>query len=158
MATAFVVVLVAIHDRFAKEDSDEHYLDMLSVACAIQVELDHVRIATVHRNYERAMVTVTWRGARTTLLDADARELATALRNGLTTAYTMTLSVDDDVAALLSHERQLGDVSVYAMSDLATHPRGNLREHGVTIEQYDVAFTMWSGSLPTHRIPQPWDH
>ncbi len=158
MATAFVVVLVALHDRFATVDPDERYLDMLSVACAIRVELDHVRIATVHRNHERAMVTVTWRGARTTLLDADARELATAPRNGLTTAYTMTLAVDDHAAALLSHERQLGDVSVYAMADLATHPRGNLREHGVTVEQYDVAFATWSGNLPTHRIPQPWDH
>ena len=152
-----MLVAYVVYRRFAQVDADELYLDMLSVGCAVRVDLDHVRVATVHRNHERAMITVTWCGARTTLLDADARPIATALRNGLTTGYTMTLLVDDHVAELLSLERALGEVSVYAVTDLAAHPHGNLREHGVTVEQYDLAFPTWSGSLPTHRIPQPWE-
>jgi len=158
VVAASALVTYAVQQRFVPADPDEHYLDMLSAASAIRVELDHVRIATVHRNVDRAMISVTWCGARTTLLDADARELAIALRNGLTTSYTMTIPVQDDVAAMLSRERAHGEVSVYAVTDLAAHHDGNLREHGVTVEQYDLAFELWSGSLPTHRIPQPWEH
>jgi hypothetical protein len=157
VVTALVLVGHVVHRTFAPVDPDEHYLDMLSVGCAVRVDLDHVRVATVHRNHERSMITVTWCGACTTLLDADARPLATALRNGLTTSYTMTLLVDDHVAEVLTLERSLGEVSIYAVTDLAAHPLGNLREHGVTVEQYDLAFSTWSGSLPTHRIPQPWE-
>lgn len=133
------------------------YGELMSVASAIRVDLDHVRIAAVHRHPLRSMVTVTWGGARTSLLDADARLLTTALHNGLTTAYTMTLDVSDDAAELLARESGLGEVSVYAVVDLAAHPSGNLREHGVTVEQYDLAFPAWSVSMPRHRIRQPWD-
>jgi hypothetical protein len=157
VATAVALLAYVIHRCSAAVDPDKHYLDMLSVACALRVDLDHVRVATVHRNHQRPMVTVTWYGARTTLLDADARTLATSLRNGLTTTYTMTLVVDDHVADLLWRDRSLGDVSIYAVTDLAAHPGGNLREHGVTVEQYDLAFESWTGSIPTHRIPQPWE-
>lgn len=133
------------------------YGDMLAAASAMRLELDHVRIAAVHRHDVRSMVTITWSGARTVLLDADARPLATALHNGLTSAYTMTFDVDDHVAELLAHERGCGEVSVYAVVDLVAHPRGNLREHGVTVEQYDLTLPSWSVSEPRHRIPQPWD-
>jgi hypothetical protein len=158
VVTAAGLVSYALQQRFGPADPDEHYLDMLSAASAIRVELDNVRIATVHRSVERAMISVTWCGARTTLLDADAHELARAPRNGLTTSYTMTIPVDDDVAAMLSRERTHGEVSVYAVTDLAAHHDGNVREHGVIVEQYDLAFRLWSGSLPTRRIPQPWEH
>jgi hypothetical protein len=148
----------AVLARSTPRDPGVRYDAMLEHAAAIRVDLLRTRILQVHRGLDRSTVTVAWRGARSVLLDADARTLATAPRNGLTSAYTMTLVVDDRVAELLDHHTGLGEVSVYAVVDLLAHPEGNLRQHGLVVEQYDVSFAAWTGSLPTHRVLQPWDH
>jgi hypothetical protein len=38
-----------------------------------------------------------------------------------------------------------------------THPGGNLRDHGLTIDQYDLDFPSWSGSLPAQRLSTSWE-
>jgi len=157
LAGAFLGVRSVLARR-TRRDPGVRYDAMLEHAAAIRVDLLRARVLQVHRGLDRATVTVAWRGARSVLLDADARALATAPRNGLTSAYTMTLVVDDRVAELLDHHTGLGEVSVYAVVDLLAHPEGNLREHGLVVEQVDVSFAAWTGSLPTHRVLQPWDH
>jgi hypothetical protein len=131
--------------------------DALARASAINVTLHRARILTVHTGQEPALVTVGWRAASTTILDADARTLSEAPGNGLTQGYTWNIPVDDHLAGLLASDTGLGEVSVYAVVDLVAHPEGGVREHGAQVEQYDLAFTTWSGSLPQHREPRFWD-
>ena len=153
-----LLVLLLVRGSRSVETPVEAFARVLGTASAMQVRLFRVRVAAVHEVRGNTLVTVTWRAAHTVLLDADGRPLAELARNGLTTAYTMSLPVDDAVAvALLRADRGLGDVGVYGTTDLMTHPRGNLRDHGLTIDQYDLDFPSWSGSLPAQRLSTSWE-
>lgn len=158
-AIGAVVLMVLRTGRGSRraETPVEAFARVLGTASAMHVRLRQVRVAAVHEVRGNTLVTVTWRAAHTVLLDADGRPLAELARNGLTTAYTMSLPVDDTVAvALLRADGGLGEVAVYGTTDLMTHPDGNLRDHGLTIDQYDLGFPSWSGSLPAQRLSTSW--
>jgi hypothetical protein len=75
-------------------------------------------------------------------------------RNALTAAWTWTVPVDDDLAvALLSGETGSGRVSIYGTTDLATNPAASLRDSGVVLDQFDLTFPSWSGTLLTDPVP-----
>lgn len=148
----------ALRRRLRPVPPDEVYAAALGEASAMRVHLLHARVAAVHDGRMPSLVTVTWRGARTTLLDADGRQLAELERNGLTTAYTLSIPVwDTSLVDVLARDTGLGQVSVYGTTDLAAHPDGNLRDHGLYLDQYDVAFPSWSGSLPARAELTPWE-
>jgi hypothetical protein len=158
LAAVLIVVLRAARRTRPVESPVEAFARLLGTASAMHVRLRRVRVAAVHEVRGNTLVTVTWRAAHTVLLDADGRPLAELARNGLTTAYTMSLPLDDVVAvAMLRSDRGLGEVSVYGTTDLMAHPDANLRDHGLTIDQYDLDFPSWSGSLPAQRLSTPWE-
>jgi len=143
-----VAVVLLVRSRRRPETHSEAYARALRASSALHVRLRHARVAAVHTGDHGTLVTVTWRAASTTLLDADGRTRTTVARNALTNAYTMSIPVSDDaVAQLLAREPALGSLAVYGTTDLAEHPDGNLLDHGVVIDQYDVDFPCWSGSL-----------
>jgi len=143
-----VAVVLVVRSRRRPETRSEAYAGALRESSALHVRLRHARVAAVRTGDRGTLVTVTWRAASTTLLDADGRTRMTIARNALTNAYTMSIPVSDDaVAQLLAHEPALGTLAVYGTTDLAEHPEGNLLDHGVVIDQYDVDFPCWSGSL-----------
>jgi hypothetical protein len=144
-----VAVVLVVRSRRHPESHSVAYTRALRESSALHVRLRHVRVAAVHTGDRGTVVTVTWRAASTTLLDADGRTRATMARNVLTNAYTLSILVSDDIVAqLLAREPALGTLAVYGTTDLAEHPDGNLLDHGVVIDQYDVDFPCWSGSLP----------
>ena len=148
-----VAVVLVVRRRRDPETHSEAYARALRESSALHLRLRHARVAAVHTGDHGTLVTVTWRAASTTLLDADGRIRATVARNALTNAYTLTLPVSDDtVAQLLAREPALGTLAVYGTTDLAEHPDGNLLDHGVVIDQYDLDFPCWSGSLPSSAL------
>lgn len=152
------VVARAVRRRARPLPPDEVYTAALAEASAMRVHLMHARVAAVHDGRLPSLVTVTWRGARTTLLDADGRPLAELEHNGLTTAYTLSIPVwDVALVDVLARDTGLGRVSVYGTTDLTTHPDGNLRDHGLYLDQYDLAFPSWSGSLPARPELASWE-
>ena len=149
-AAALVVV---VRRRRRPGSPSETYTRALQESSALHVRLRHARVVAVRVGYRSTLVTVTWRAASTTLLDADGRARADVRFNALTDAYTMSIPVTDDrVAALLSGETELGSLAVYATTDLMAHPDGNLFDDGVVIDQYDLDFPSWSGSLPASGV------
>jgi hypothetical protein len=74
------------------------------------------------------------------------------------THYTWRVPIrDDDVVARLASERSPGRVSVYAVTDLATYPRCNLRDDGFVVEQHDIEFPGWSATVRSRREELSWD-
>ncbi len=133
------------------------YTRALAHAAALHVHLRHVRVAALHDVRGLTLVTVTWRAATTVALDADGRPLASLARNGLVDGYTLTLPfADADVARLLAADARGGDLSVYATTDLATNPDANVLDHGLHLDQYDVEFASWSGSISLSRSLSDW--
>ena len=144
-----IALVLVVRSRRRSETRSEAYARALRESSGLHVRLRHARVAAVRTSDRGTLVTVTWRAASTTLLDADGRTRMTVARNALTNAYTMSIPLSDDaVAQLLAREPALGTLAVYGTTDLAEHPDGNLLDHGVVIDQYDVDFPCWSGSLP----------
>jgi len=143
-----VTALVLARRRLRGETPAQAYARALGESSAMHVHLGGVRIAAVHVRPTAALLTLTWRSATTALLDADGRTRAEVARNGLTSAYTLTIALEDPVAVgLLDGETGLGSVSVYATTDLFAHPTATLRSGRVVVDQYDLVFPCWSGSL-----------
>ncbi|MBI1378047.1 MAG: hypothetical protein GC157_11290 [Frankiales bacterium] len=131
--------------------------EAMRLSSAMHVHLRGVRVADVHVRDEEVRVTFTWRAASTMLLDDDGRPVAELARNALTSAYTIGVPVrDTDVAERLRDDHDLGELSIYGTTDVAVHPEGNVLEHGLRIDQYDLAFASWSGSLPAGRALADW--
>ena len=151
-------VAVAVRRRTRPESRAEAYARALGESSALHVHLDGVRIAAVHPGVSSTLLTVTWRSATSVLLDADGRPRGTVGRNALTSAWTWSVPVDDDLAiALLSGETGLGRVSAYGTTDLATNPDATLRDSGVVLDQYDLTFPSWSGTLLAEGVPADRD-
>jgi len=143
-----VVVTVLVRRRVRGETPHERYARALRESTAMHVHLGGVRIAAVHPGTSSTRLSITWRSATTVLLDADGRSRGEVARNALTPAYTWSLPVDDVVAAaLLAGERGLGRVSVYGTTDVVREPGATLSNGRLVIDQYDLAFPSWSGSL-----------
>jgi hypothetical protein len=152
------VVMVVVRRRTRPETTAEAYARALGESSALHVHLDGVRIAAVHLGSTTPLLTLTWRSATSVLLDADGRARGTVGRNALTSAWTWSIPVDDDLAAtLLAREPGLGRVSVYGTVDVARDPHGTLRDSGVVLDQYDLAFPSWTGTLLTAPIPADRD-
>jgi len=148
-----VALVIVVRRHRHPEPAGETYTRALQESSALHVRLRHARVVAIRVGYRSTLVTVTWRAASTTLLDADGRARADVRFNALTDAYTMSIPVTDDrVAALLSGETELGSLAVYATTDLMAHPDGNLLDDGVVIDQYDLDFPSWSGSLPASGV------
>jgi hypothetical protein len=151
-------VVVVVRRRIRPETRAEAYLRALGESSGLHVHLDGVRIAAVHPGITTTLLTVTWRSATSMLLDADGRPRGTVGRNALTSAWTWSVPVDDDLAiALLSGETGLGRVSVYGTTDLAANPSATLRDSGVVLDQYDLTFPSWSGTLLAEAVPADRD-
>ncbi len=147
-------VAVVLRRRTRPETAAEVYARALGESSALHVHLDGVRIAAVHLGITTTLLSVTWRSATSVLLDADGRVRGTVARNALTSAWTWSVPVDDDLAvALLSGETGLGRVSVYGTTDLAANPAASLRDSGVVLDQYDLTFPSWSGTLLAEGVP-----
>jgi len=147
-------VAVVVRRRTRPESAAEVYARALGESSALHLHLDGVRIAAVHPGISTTLLTVTWRSATSVLLDADGRPRGTVGRHALTSAWTWSIPVDDDLAvALLSGETGLGRVSVYGTTDLAANPAGSLLDSGVVLDQYDLTFPSWSGTLLTEPVP-----
>lgn len=150
---AYVIAVVSglalvVRRRTRPETAAEAYARALGESSALHVHLDGVRIATVHPGITTTLLTVTWRSATSVLLDADGRTCGTVGRNALTSAWTWSVPVDDDLAAsLLAGETGLGRVSVYGTIDVAKDPDGSLRDSPLVLDQYDLTFPSWSGTL-----------
>jgi hypothetical protein len=158
VAGVLAAVLLCIHRQRRPVPPDVAYAAALGRASAMRVELQQARVVAVHDRRFPCLVTVTWRGARTTLLDEDGRALAELACNGLTSSWTMSIPVGDSrVVDLLTRDDGRGEVSVYGTTDLVAHPSGNLRENGVTLDQYDLEFASWAGSLPAHPELADWE-
>jgi len=143
-----VVVTTLVRRRTRGETPDERYARALREASAMHVHLSGVRIAAVHPGTTSTRLSVTWRSATTVLLDADGRPRGEVARNALSSGWTWSLPVDDDVAAaILAGERGLGRVSVYGTTDVVREPGATLYDGRLVIDQYDLAFPSWSGSL-----------
>jgi hypothetical protein len=152
------VVVVVVRRRARPVSAAEAYARALGESSALHVHLDGVRIAAVHPGIITTLFTVTWRSATSVLLDADGHERGTVGRNVLTTAWTWSIPVDDDLAvALLAGETGLGRVSVYGTTDLVRNPHGSLRDSRLGLDQYDLTFPSWSGSLATDAVPADRD-
>lgn len=147
VSSAFAIV---VRRRTRPECAANAYARALSESSALHVHLEGVRIAAVHPGVTTTLLTVTWRSATSVLLDADGRTRGSVARNALTSAWTWSVPVDDDVAvALLAGETGLGRVSVYGTTDLARNPTGSLLDSGLVLDQYDLTFPSWSGTQLT---------
>jgi hypothetical protein len=152
------VVAVVLRRRARPESPVEAYARALGESSALHVHLDGVRIAAVHPGIITTLLTVTWRSATSVLLDADGHVRGSVGRNALTAAWTWSIPVDDDLAvALLAGETGLGRVSVYGTTDLARNPQGSLRNSRLVLDQYDLTFPSWSGSLAADAVPADRD-
>lgn len=139
------VVLVA---RARAAEPARAYADALGRASAVHVHLARARATCRTVDDRMVLLTFTWQGARTDLLDADGRVLHTVLRNCLDTGYTVTVPVDDEhVADLVAGDRRGGRLDIYAGVDIARHPGGNVAEHGVVRDEYGVEFPSWHGTV-----------
>jgi len=137
-------VAVVVRRRTRPESAAEVYARALGESSALHL----------HPGISTTLLTVTWRSATSVLLDADGRPRGTVGRHALTSAWTWSIPVDDDLAvALLSGETGLGRVSVYGTTDLAANPAGSLLDSGVVLDQYDLTFPSWSGTLLTEPVP-----
>ena len=142
------VATVLARRRARGETPEERYARALHESTAMHVHLGGVRIAAVHPGTTSTRFSVTWRSATTVLLDADGRSRGEVARNALSPGWTWSLLVDDTVAAaILAGERGLGRVSVYGTTDVVSDPGATLSNGRLVIDQYDVAFPSWSGSL-----------
>jgi len=142
------VVAVVVRRRTRGETPHERYERALRESTAMHVHLGGVRIAAVHPGVVSTRLTITWRSATTVLLDADGRPRGEVARNALTPGYTWSLPVDDVVtAAVLAGERGLGQLSVYGTTDVVREPWATLGDGRLVIDQYDLAFPSWTGSL-----------
>jgi hypothetical protein len=156
--TLACVVIVVVRRHTRPETAVEAYARALGESSALHVHLDGVRIAAVHPGITSTLFTLTWRSATSVLLDADGRTRGTVGRNALTSAWTWSIPVDDDLAAtLLARDSGLGRVSVYGTVDVARDPQGTLRDSGVILDEYELAFPTWSGTLLTEPIPADRD-
>jgi len=148
LLAVLVVVTGHVRRRTRGATPDERYARALRESTAMHVHLAGVRIAAVHAGTTSTRLSVTWRSATTVLLDADGRPRGEVARNALTPGYTWSLPVDDVVAAaLLAGESGLGQVSVYGTTDVVRDPGATLGDGRLVIDQYDLAFPSWSGSL-----------
>jgi hypothetical protein len=142
------VAAVLVRRRVRGEAPDQRYARALRESTAMHVHLDGVRIAAVHPGTTSTRLSVTWRSATTVLLDADGRPRGEVARNALSPGWTWSLPVDDAVAAaILAGERGHGRVSVYGTTDVVRDPGATLHDGRLVIDQYDLAFPSWSGSL-----------
>jgi hypothetical protein len=142
------VVALLVRRRARGEAPDERYARALRESTAMHVHLGGVRIAAVHLGTTSTRLSITWRSATTVLLDADGRPRGEVTRNALSPGWTWSLPVDDAVAAaILAGERGLGQVSVYGTTDVVREPGATLSDGRLVIDQYDLAFPSWSGSL-----------
>ena len=143
-----VVVTALVRRRTRGETPDERYARALREATAMHVHLAGVRIAAVHLGTTSMRLSVTWRSATTVLLDSDGRARGEVARNALSPGWTWSFPVDDVVAAaILAGERGLGQLSVYGTTDVVREPDATLRDGRLVIDQYDLVFPSWSGSL-----------
>jgi hypothetical protein len=142
------VIAVLVRRRTRGETPHERYVRALRESTAMHVHLAGVRIAAVHPGTTSTRISVTWRSATTVLLDADGHPRGEVARNALSPGWTWSLPVDDAVAAgILACERGLGHVSVYGTTDVVREPGATLRDGRLVIDQYDLTFPSWSGSL-----------
>lgn len=143
-----VGLAVLVRRRIRGETPHERYARALRESTAMHVHLAGVRIAAVHAGTSSTRLSLTWRSATTVLLDADGRPRGEVARNALTPAYTWSIPVEDPIAAaLLAGERDLGRVSVYGTTDVAREPGATLIDGRLVVDQYDLAFPSWTGSL-----------
>jgi hypothetical protein len=153
MRSSYVLALLVglgliVRRRIRGETPDERYARALRESSAMHVHLGGVRIAAVHPGATSTLLSLTWRSATTVLLDADGRPRGEVAHNALTRAYTLNMPVDDVVtAAILAGEHGLGQVSVYGTADVVRDPSATLIDGHLLIDQYDLAFPSWSGSL-----------
>jgi hypothetical protein len=139
---------VQVRRRIRGETPHERYARALRESTAMHVHLGGVRIAAVHVGTSSTRLSLTWRSATTVLLDADGRSRGEVARNALTPGYTWSIPVEDPIAAaILVGERDLGRVSVYGTTDVARDPGATLSDGRLVIDQYDLAFPSWTGSL-----------
>jgi len=116
----------------------ERYAAALHHAVALEVQLGHVRVATVHEHDGRTHAVVTWRESQTILLDDEHRPLASIGRNMLALGWTMSLRVDDpDVLQRLRPEG--GRITVLAAVDRDHDPWARVGNSPLHVERCDVA-------------------
>jgi len=148
-----VVGTAIVRRRTRGETPHERYARALRESTAMHVHLAGVRIAAVHADTTSTRLSVTWRSATTVLLDADGRPRGEVARNALTPGYTWSLPVDDAVAAaILAGERGLGQLSAYGTTDVVRDPAATLIDGRLVIDQYDLAFPSWTGSLVVDQV------
>ena len=75
-----IAIAVVVRRRRRPETRSEAYARALRDSSALHVRLRHARVAAMHTSDQGTMITVTWRAASTTLLDADGRTRATPPR------------------------------------------------------------------------------
>ena len=142
------VCVVLVRRRVRGETPHERYARALRESTAMRTPQRWTCIAAVHPSTTSTRLSVTWRSATTVLLDADGRSRGEVARNALSPGWTWSLPVDDAVAAaLLAGERGFGQVSVYGTTDVVREPGATLSDGRLVIDQYDLAFPSWSGSL-----------
>lgn len=139
-ASAFLasLVLLALLAVRRMPTAEDRYAAALHDAVALEVQLGHVRVATVHAREGRTQAVVTWREAQTALLDADGRALASVGRNALSQGWTMSLRIDDpEVLLLLGPDG--GRMTLLAAVDRKHDPWARVGNSPLRVERCDVA-------------------
>jgi hypothetical protein len=155
-SVALAVGLVLLAGRARETRPQRAYDEAVRTATALHVHLTRARAVCATRAGAVTLVTFTWSGARTDLLDADGRVLHSVLRNVLEPGWTITVAVDDPaVAARLAGDRVGGALEVYACVDPALWPYGTVARDGVVRDEYALALPSWTGTLTPAGITTP---
>ncbi len=137
LASLALVTLLAVRRM---PTAGDRYAAAMHDAVALEVQLGHVRVATVHAREGRTQAVVTWREAQATLLDADGRALASVGRNVLAQGWTMSLRVDDpDVLLVLGPDG--GRMTLLAAVDREHDPWARVGNSPLRVERCDVAMS-----------------
>jgi hypothetical protein len=145
---ALAVGLVLLEGRARQTRPRRDCAAALHRAVAVHVHLARARAVCATRCGEVTLVTFTWSGARTDLLDADGRVLHSVLHNLLEPGWTITVAVDDPaVAARIAADRTGGALEVYACVDPAHWPDGTVARDGVVRDEYALDLPSWRGTL-----------
>lgn len=154
LASLSAAAMLAVH---REPTEDERYAAALPNAVALRVDLRHARVAATHERDGRTHVVLTWREARTVLLDAAHAPLTSIGRNHLATGWTMSVAFDDDaVPRLLARDRHGGGLSLLAAVDAAHDPWARIGNSPLHLRRCDVDFPSWTGEAPLRRIPTGW--